>query len=233
LETNDGSIMLDFGPSAPLRMAQENLDWFGLDAIWISHFHLDHCGGLAPFLFATRRAPETQGRTKPLHIYGSTGLQRLIENFDKANDYKLFDQPFPVEIVEVEPLERFELIPGVGAIAIKTPHTAESQAIRIEDSAGFTIVYTSDTGFGKEIATLALDTDLFIIESSFFRDKKTEKHLELAEAMYLVRKAKPKRAMLTHFYAEWDAVDFVKEITVFEPACEVLEAFDGLRLDLS
>jgi len=83
------------------------------------------------------------------------------------------------------------------------------------------------------LAFLALDADLFIIESSFFRDKKTEKHLELAEAMYLVRKAKPKRAMLTHFYAEWDAVDFVKEITVFEPACEVLEAFDGLRLDLS
>jgi ribonuclease BN (tRNA processing enzyme) len=124
-------------------------------------------------------------------------------------------------------------LPNVEAIAMKTPHTDESLAIRIEHPDGPTLVYTSDTGFGKEIATLARDADLFITESSFFKNKKTEIHLELAEAMYLIRKAKPKRAMLTHFYAEWDEVDFSKEIKRFEPPCELIEAFDGLRLKLS
>ena len=33
--------MLDFSASAIHRIAQENLDWANLDAIWISHFHLD------------------------------------------------------------------------------------------------------------------------------------------------------------------------------------------------
>jgi ribonuclease BN (tRNA processing enzyme) len=39
-------------------MAEESLEWWDIDAIWISHFHLDHCAGIAPFLFATRSAPQ-------------------------------------------------------------------------------------------------------------------------------------------------------------------------------
>jgi ribonuclease BN (tRNA processing enzyme) len=232
LEAGGGTVMLDFGASALHRLAQEKLDWPSLDAVWISHFHLDHCCGLPAYLFATKYAPETRDRTKPLRIFGGIGIRRLIENFDKANDYRLFNQPFPVEIVEIEPLEKFEILPGVEAIAMRTPHTGESLAIRLEDSLGQALVYTSDTGFGKEIAAFAREVDLFITESSFFKDKKTEIHLELAEAMYLIRKAKPKRAMLTHFYADWDDVDFAEEVMRFQPVCDVEQAFDGLRLSV-
>ncbi|MGI8670465.1 MAG: MBL fold metallo-hydrolase, partial [Aridibacter sp.] len=56
VETEKGRLMLDFSASAIHRIAQENLDWTNLDAIWISHFHLDHMGGLAPFLFGTKYA---------------------------------------------------------------------------------------------------------------------------------------------------------------------------------
>ena len=110
LETENGKLLLDCSASAIHRMAQENLDWANLDAIWISHFHLDHCGGLAPFLFGTKYAPETQKRKKTLKIFGAKGLQKLIENFDKANDYGLLEQPFPVEIIEIEPLEKFQIL---------------------------------------------------------------------------------------------------------------------------
>ncbi len=74
LDTSGGSILLDCAASAIHRMAQEGCDWANLDAIWISHFHLDHCGGLAPFLFGTKYAPTTQSRTKPMKIYGPRGL---------------------------------------------------------------------------------------------------------------------------------------------------------------
>src|SRR5690606_16424236 len=70
LETTGGTILLDCSATAPHRMAEEGLDWGNLDAVWISHFHLDHVGGLAPFLAGTKHAAETEGRTKPLRIFG-------------------------------------------------------------------------------------------------------------------------------------------------------------------
>ncbi len=232
LETVSGSLLLDCSASAVHRMAQEKLDWANLDAIWISHFHLDHIGGIAPFLFGTKYAPETQERKKSLKIFGAKGLEKIIEAFDEANDYKLFKQPFPLEIIEVEPLEKFEILPGIEAAALDTPHTDESLAIHIRNKNDKTLVYSADTGFTKDLGTLARNVDLLVLECSFFKNKPVETHLELSEAMYLIRYAEPKKAILTHLYPQWDKVDFQRDVEKFSPPCEIIEAQDGLKLEI-
>jgi ribonuclease BN (tRNA processing enzyme) len=232
LETESGSVLLDCSASAVHRMAQETLDWANLDAIWISHFHLDHVGGLPAFLFGTKYAPETQARSKPLKIFGAKGLRNLIEKFDAVNEYNLLKQPFPLEVIEVEPLEKFEILKKIEAVALDTRHTPESLAIHLRVGNDKTIVYSADTGYAKTLGTLARNTDLFVLECSFFVGKPVETHLELSEAMRLVRYAKPKRVVLIHFYPEWDAVNFEKEVRKFSPPCEVIQARDGLKLEI-
>lgn len=232
LETNGGTVLLDCSATAIHRAAEEGLDWPELDAIWISHFHLDHCGGLGPFLAGTKHAPAMKGRSKMLKIVGPVGLKRLIDKFSKVNNYKLLNQSFPIDVIEVEALVSFAIVEGVEAVAAKTPHTTESHAIHIRDTDDTRLVYSSDTAFDQSIAVLARSVDLFILECTFLKDKPVEKHLELAEAMFLIRKAHPKRAMLTHFYPEWDDVEFDEEVAKFSPGCEVIEAFDGLRLEI-
>ncbi|MEO6589952.1 MAG: MBL fold metallo-hydrolase [Pyrinomonadaceae bacterium] len=232
LETEKGKLLLDFAPSVIHRIAQEKLDWANLDAIWISHFHLDHCGGLAPFLFGTKYAPETQQREKMLKIFGPVGLRKLLESFDNANDYGLLEQPFPVEIIEVEPLEKFQILEDAEAVAAKTPHTPESCAIHIRDANDKTLVFTSDTGVDKAIGAFARNVDLFVMECSFVKNKPALKHLELADAMFLARYSEAKKVILTHLYPEWDDVDFEKEIANFSPVCEIIQAKDGLILDI-
>ena len=231
LETTAGNILLDFSIYVPRQLVELELDWPNLHAIWISHFHLDHVGGLAPFLAGTRHAAEMKERTKPLRIFGPVGIKNLLQAFDNAGNYKLFEQKFPVEIVEVEPLEKFEIVNGMDAVAMKTPHTDESLALHLRDSDDSTIVYTADTGFNEILGTFARRVDLLVIESSYFKDKTKDKHLELAEAIHIIRKAEPKRAVLTHLYPEWDEVDFEKEIAKYSPGCEVIEAKDGLTVE--
>jgi ribonuclease BN (tRNA processing enzyme) len=231
LETARGSILLDAPASVVHRLAEENLDWAGLDAIWISHFHLDHVGGLAPLLFGTKHAPQTRGRRKPLTIFGPRGLGKLFTAFDRANDYNLTKQPFPLEFREVAPRARLEMLPGVQAETFSTPHTAESLALRLTDDSGATIVYTSDTGYTEALASFAAGADLFLMECSFPREKPVTTHLELKDAMLLAEMSGARRVMLSHLYSEWDDLDLPAEAKKLWPG-ETLEATDGLRIEV-
>ncbi len=171
-------------------------------------------------------------RKKPLRIYGPSGLIKLLERFNAVHNFRLFEQPFRIKIIEVEEQEPFEILPGVNAVAFKTPHTSESHAIHLSDADGKTLVYTADTGFDPSLAVFMTGVDLVVLECSYPREKPVQKHLELVEAMHLIRRAHPKRAMLTHLYPEWDGIDFDIEIARFTPPCEVIQASDGLRLEI-
>lgn len=232
LETSGGSILLDCSATASMRLAHEKLDWPNLDAIWISHFHLDHCGGLAPLLVGIKHASEMKGRTKPLRIFGPPGIVELVDRFSDVHDYRLLELEFPVQVFAFDELEKYSILPGVEALTMSTPHTDESHAIHICDQSGKTFVFTSDTGFTETLSPLIQNADLLLMECTFVKNKPVAKHLELAEAMYLIRKTKPKCVVLTHFYPEWDDIDFDAEVGKFDPGCEVIEATDGLRIDV-
>ena len=233
LQTESGSILLDCGGDAPHRMAAENLDWMNLDAIWISHLHLDHCGGLAPFLFGLRHVPGIEQRTKPLKIFACEGVEKLLQAIDESHNYKLFQQRFPIEIQEFSAGEgkSFEMILGLKAETLPTPHRRESLAIRVTDENSKTVVYTSDTSYSNGVAQFSRGADLLILECSFYRDKPIATHLELAEAMRIAQVAEPRTLVLTHLYPDWDAVDLEAEAKKFWPG-ETIAARDGLRLEV-
>jgi len=229
LETSKGTILLDVGPDAPHRMAQEHLDWPNLDVIWISHFHLDHMGGLTPFLFGTKWAPQIQNRDKALRIFGPQGLTQVIQAVDNSNNYRLFEQSLKIDIVEVAPGADFEILPGINATTISTPHTKESLALRLKDEDSKLFVYTSDTGFSDDLALFAKDAALLLMECSYRRNKPVQKHLELADAMRVAQGCAPEKMVLTHLYPEWDGVDLSSEAKALW-AGETIEAADGLSL---
>jgi ribonuclease BN (tRNA processing enzyme) len=231
LQTGGGSLLLDISSDAAHRMAQEGLEWPNLEAIWISHFHLDHLGGLAPFLFGTKWAPQTQDRKKVLRIFGPVGTRRLLDAVNQSNDYRLLEQPFPIEVIEIESGDEFEMLPTLKARTFSTPHTRESLALRLIERNGASLVYTSDTGYSDELADFAKGADLLLLECSFRRHKPVETHLELSEAMRLAELANPKRVVLTHLYPEWDGIDAAAEAGELWNG-ETIAAADGLRIEV-
>jgi ribonuclease BN (tRNA processing enzyme) len=224
-------MLLDCSADAIHRMAQENLDWPNLDAIWISHLHLDHCGGLASLLFAMKHSPQTQSRRKPLRIFSCRGVERLLKAIDESNDYGLFKQPFPLEVREFAAPDQSGFTPfeGIRGEMFKTPHTRESLAMRLTNSENKTVVYSADTGVSEELATFARGADLFVLECSFHENKPVQTHLNLAEAMRIAQMAQPRKLLLTHLYPEWDVIDLPAKAREFWPG-ETIAAHDGLQL---
>ena len=110
----------------------------------------------------------------------------------------LVEQPFPLEVVELEPGSEFEILPGVHARTFSTPHTKESLAIRLTDATGQVLVYTSDTGYSDELAEFARDAHFLLMECSFYRNKPVKTHLELDEAMQLAGSRRPQKLLLNH-----------------------------------
>ena len=231
LETESHRALLDISADVPHRLAQEQLDWVNLDAIWLSHFHLDHIGGLAPLLFGTRAAPQMQQRRKPLRIIGPAGFVKIVETIDQANGYRLFKQPFPLETIEVTAGEKFEFLPDLEATVFATPHTKESLGIRLKDKSGSVLIYTSDTGYSETLAESLKGATVLLMECSFFQNKPVTTHLELSEALALARKSHPQKLVLTHLYFEWDGIELAREAQQYWSG-ETIAAFDGLRLDL-
>ena len=231
LQTEGGSLLLDCSADAPHRMAQEGLNWPNLDAIWISHLHLDHCGGLAPLLFGMKHAPQTQARQKPLKIFACVGTEKLLKAIDDAHNYKLFELPFPLDFTEIASDETFAIFDRLAARTCSTPHRPESLAIRLTDADGTTFVYTSDTGFSEDLARFAREADLLVLECSFYRNKPIQTHLELADAMRLAAIAEPRKVILTHLYPEWDGIDLENEARKLW-AGETIAARDGLRIEI-
>jgi ribonuclease BN (tRNA processing enzyme) len=223
-------MLLDVSADAAHRAAQEKLDWAELDAIWVSHFHLDHIGGLAPFLFGLKWAPQTQSRRKPLIVFGPEGLKRILEAVDHSNNYGFLNQPFPLELFEVKPNAGFVPLPGLSARTFSTPHTDESMAIRLTEENGTSIVYSSDTGFSDHLVEFSRDADVLLLECSFRANKPVEKHLQLSDAMTIAKTARPGKLVLTHLYPEWDGIDVAAEAKALWSG-QTIEAHDGLCLE--
>lgn len=131
------------------------------------------------------------------------------------------------KIIEVEPRQSVEMVPGCTARFFSTPHTDESTAIRLTESSGASMVFTADTGYSSNLAVFARGVDIFLSECSFVKDKPVELHLQLSDIAQMARLAKPKKIVLTHLYSDWD-----NETGVELEGFDVELAYDGMQIEI-
>lgn len=193
--------------------------WPRIDAIVISHFHLDHWGDVVPWVWGLKFGPASDEPRPELWLPpgGTETLSRFGVELGQPN---MFEETFRLH--EYDDQEPFEAA-GQRVVAHRVLHY-EMLAFGFRVSAnGTTLAYSADSGPTDALVGLARDADLFLCEATLLQPNPEggiRGHLAADEADAAFRASGADRLLLTHRPAE-------------RPLDERFEqAHDGLELEL-
>jgi ribonuclease BN (tRNA processing enzyme) len=216
-------VALDLGigtlANLQLEIPQERLD-----AIVVTHEHLDHCLDLYALTVARVFHAEP---LEPLPLYSLPGVFERVSALETAEQLEEMRALFDIRTLEAG--DSFE----IGPLRVATralPHLVPNLGFRVETD-GLALAYTGDTGPSDEVEALARDTDVFVSEASWEReeDALVEGHLSAGQAAEHATRAGAGRLVLTHF---WPTVDRERARDRAAAAFdgEVLVAEEGMRI---
>jgi ribonuclease BN (tRNA processing enzyme) len=200
VENGGGRLLLDCGPGVLPRL-RELEGWPRIDAIAITHFHLDHWGDLVPWVWGLQFGPAAELDPPELWLPpgGRETLARLGEELGRRD---MFETAFRVcEYVEGEPFETA----GSTVTARRVLHYQMlAFGFRVQQN-GTVLAYSGDSGPSDALPELARDADLFLCEATLLAPNPeggTRGHLSATEAAAAARDARAERLLLTHRPAE-------------------------------
>ena len=207
MKTGWENLLFDCGPGIMRRLLEIGISIFDISYLFLSHFHPDHTGELAPFIFATKY-PDSTKRNKLLTIVGGNGFINFINRLKSA--YKNWLE-LPENMLRFLELDKSGLdsrqFASFSVETMPMNHREESLGYRITDDNGKSIVYSGDTDTTENLVSLAADADLLICESAMPDTLKVPGHLTPSLAGDMAARAHVKKLVLTHLYPECDQFD--------------------------
>jgi len=195
VEGDGGRLLLDCGPGVLARLRTADGGWPRVDAVAITHFHLDHWGDLVPWIFGAAFGP---GREipKPALWLPPGGTDRLRGFGDRMAFAGHIEKVF--DVAEYEDDTTFDAA-GFDVTPHRLDHYSElTFGLRVRNHAG-TLAYSGDTGPTERLVELARGADLFICEATLQGPEPAERgHLSEDEAVDAFRSSGAKRLVVIH-----------------------------------
>lgn len=219
------NILIDPGPGSIVRCASSRprLDPGKLDAIILTHRHLDHANDINVMIEAM-----TEGGFKKKGVVfcpsDAVGEDSVILKY-AAN--------FPEKIQIIRARQSYRVGDFSFTTSMRHIHPCETYGLKFnirKTSIGF----ISDTRYFPGLLDF-YKTDVLIIAVVFYESRQGIDHLGLKEAGMIISKLKPKKAVLTHF-----GMSMLKSKPLLQAeklskalGVEVIAAYDGMSLDYS
>jgi ribonuclease BN (tRNA processing enzyme) len=195
----DTPVLLDCGATSLTALRRCGLDPGEIGAVFVSHLHGDHFGGL-PFLvldgqFSRRTAPLVVAGPPGTHIRLAQAMECLFPGSSQVR------RKFEVSVIELA-LGRTTSAAGITASAYPASHPSGAPALLLRLVIGGTVIaYTGDTAWTPAIIEAAADADLLIAEA-YHWDKPVPHHLRYADLADHAREITARRVVLTHMSAD-------------------------------
>jgi ribonuclease BN (tRNA processing enzyme) len=217
------NVLVDPGPGSIVRcaMSRPKLDPTKLDAIILTHRHLDHSGDINVIIEAM-----TEGGFK------KRGLVFLPQDaLDEDPVISKHEMNFPEKIEILKENKNYKAGNFEFATSMRHIHPAQTYGIKFELNK-ISISYLCDTRYFEKLLDF-YKTDILIISVVFFEPRPGIDHLSLEDARHIISKIRPKKAILTHFGMTMlkakphiQAQKLSQEIGI-----EVEAAYDGMTLE--
>jgi ribonuclease BN (tRNA processing enzyme) len=189
VESNGARLLLDCGPGVLSRLRRDDL--LPVDAVVVSHLHLDHWGDLVPWAWLNLRAGPGSRPALWLQPDGAAELAAFGARFGHR---RMFEEAF--ELRAFAPREPFAAA-GFGLEPLAVEHFGlPAFGFRVR-SGGATLAYSGDTAPCPALAELARGADLFLCEATLAsgdEDSRPRGHLSADEALAVGAE----RIVLTH-----------------------------------
>jgi ribonuclease BN (tRNA processing enzyme) len=217
VEDAGARLLLDCGPGVLPRL-RERESWPSVDAIVVTHFHLDHWGDLVPWVWGAMFSPGA-GEARPELWVHAGGAARLRDFGERLGRPDMFDLIFEVrEYADREPFEAA----GFAVRGFRVPHyTLETYALRVERD-GRALAYSGDSAPSDYLVAAARDADLFVCEATLpdSAEDGLRGHLSAPEAVAAFEAAGARRLLVVHRPDE------------LELDTNLERAYDGLELSV-
>lgn len=197
LVEGSGRVLLDCGPGVLPRLREQE-PWPQLDAIVITHFHLDHWGDLVPWTFGSMFGP---GRDVPApQLWLPPGGKEELERFGvKLGFAGMFDAFELREYVEGRPFEA----DGLSITPVRVPHyQLQTFGLRVSDGSSM-LAYSGDSAPSPQLVDVGRDADLFLCEATLKESREggadgLRGHLSAEEAIAAFEESGARRLVIIH-----------------------------------
>lgn len=206
LRSGDHRVLLDCGNGATSNL-QRTTRFRDLDAVVVTHRHVDHCIDLIGMFYALKFHPDGP---QQLDLYAAPEVVDTLTSLLSGDSQYDFTDVFRVRDVdggdrfEVGPIH-FELFPSI--------HPVPTVSVRVSVD-GQVFAYSSDSAGGEDLVACARDADLFLCEATWQGEPDRWPpgvHLTATEAGRIATKAGARRLLLTHIVGSTDRARSLEE----------------------
>ena len=217
------AYIVDFGPGVVRRAAAASTEYGGsidalnvedLEIAFLTHLHHDHSAGLPDLVYTSW----TQGREKPLELFGPEGTKAMAASVAEAwredNRYRLYGlEPATTEGWKINAHEIQEGVVysddrvKVEAFGVKHGTWPNAFGYRFT-TADKVIVISGDAALDPKVEAMAAGADILIhevvsnqalsVRTPFWQDYHRSNHTTSYELAGLASRAKPKLLVLYH-----------------------------------
>jgi ribonuclease BN (tRNA processing enzyme) len=181
-ENGQARVLIDAGGGSALRFGESGAQMSQLDALFFSHFHVDHSGDFAALI----KSSWFEDRKRALPVYGPPGndfmpsTTEFVSDFfgDKRGAYRYLSELFAPGEEGSYKIEPHNVVAGSTPVAVFHGRDLAVSAVRVVHGAvpalawrvetgGKVMVFSGDTnGEGEGLVRLAMNADLFIAHNA-------------------------------------------------------------------